>query len=89
MAAGHFGSSLLLLRVECLLQSVNTFPFVQTLNMMYNDFISPKRRLIILTQILMYFTYCDNNTKEIMHYLKLYIDQDIDDAFKKRGLLVS
>lgn len=89
MAAGHFSSSLQLIKVECLLQPVNEFPLVQTLNMMYDVFPSPKRRLVILSQVLIYYNYCDNNPKEIMRYLKLYIDQDIEDAFKKRHLIVS
>lgn len=87
MAAGHFSSSLQLIKVECLLQPVNKFPLVKTLNMMYDVFPSPKRRLIILSQILIYYNYCENNPKELIHYLKLYIDQEIDDTFKKRHLI--
>jgi len=89
MAGGHFSSALQLIKVECLLQPVNKFPLVQTLNMMCDVFPSPKRRLIILSQILIYYNYCENNPKEMMHYLKLYIDQDIEDTFKKRHLIVS
>ncbi|XP_026822086.1 uncharacterized protein LOC113560423 [Rhopalosiphum maidis] len=87
MAAGHFSSSLQLVKVECLLQPVDKFPFVQTLNMMYDVFLSSKRRLIILSQILLYYNYCENNPKEMMRYLKMYIDQDIEDALKKRHLI--
>lgn len=89
MVHGHFSSSLQLIKVECLLQPVKQFPLVQTLNMIYDVFTSPKRRLIILSQILIYYNYYENNPKEIMHYLKLYMDQDIDDTFKKRHLIVS
>jgi len=89
MASGHFSSSLQLIKVECLLQSVEKFPLVQTLKMIYDVFLSPKRRLIILSQILIYYYYNENNPKEMMHYLKLYMDQDIDDTFKKRHLIVS
>jgi len=89
MAAGHFSSSLQLIKVECLLQPVDKFPLVQTLKMMYDVFPSPKRRLIILSQILIYYNYCENNPKEMMRYLKMYIDQDIEDTFKKRHLIVS
>ena len=35
------------------------------------------------------YNYCENNPKEMMRYLKLYIDQDIKDTFKKRQLMVS
>lgn len=89
MASGHFNSSLQLIKVECLLQPVDKFPVVKTLNMLYEVFPSPKRRLIILSQILLYYYYYENNPKELMHYLKLYLDQDIDDTFKKRHLIVS
>lgn len=89
MAAGHFSSSLQLIKVECLLQPVDTFPLVKTLNMMYDVFPSPKRRLVILSQILIYYNYCENNPKEMMRFLKMYIDQEIDDTFKKRHLIVS
>lgn len=88
MASGHFNSSLQLIKVECLLQPANKYPFVETLNLLYDVFPSPKRRLIILSQILIYYYY-ENNSKEIMHYLKLYMDQDIDDIFKKHHLIVS
>ncbi|XP_025197118.1 uncharacterized protein LOC112595929 [Melanaphis sacchari] len=87
MAAGHFSSSLQLIKVECLLQPVDKFPLVQTLKMMYDVFPSPKRRLIILSQILIYYNYCENNPKEFLRYLKMYIDQDIEDTFKKRHLI--
>lgn len=88
MASGHFNSSLQLVKVECLLQPVNKYPLIETLNLIYDVFPSPKRRLIILSQILIYYCY-ENNSKEIMHYLKLYMDQDIDDALKKHHLIVS
>ncbi|CAI6343167.1 unnamed protein product [Macrosiphum euphorbiae] len=86
-AAGQFRSALQLIRVECLLQSVNTFPYVNTLNMMYDDFSNPVRRLTILLHLLMYYNYCEKNPKEMMRYLKLYIDQDVDDTLKKRHLI--
>jgi len=89
MAAGDFSSSLQLIKVECRLQPVDKFPLVQTLKMMYDVFPSPKRRLIILSQILIYYNYYENNPKKLMHYLKMYIDQDIEDTFKKRHLIVS
>jgi len=89
MASGHFNSSLQLIKVECLLQPVEKFPLVQTLKMIYDVFLSPKRRLIILSQILIYYYYYENNPKEMIHYLKLYMDQDIDDTFKKHHLIVS
>lgn len=89
MSGGHFGSSLQLIKVECLLQPVEKFPLVKTLDMIYDVFTNPKRRLIILSQILIYYNYYENNPKEIMRYLKLYMDQDIDDIFKKRHLIVS
>lgn len=89
MSAGHFNSALQLIKVECILQPVDQFPLVQTLNMLYDVFPSPKRRLIILSQILLYYYYYENNPKEMMHYLKLYMNQDIDDEIKKSNLIVS
>lgn len=89
MAAGQFNTALQLIKVECLLQSVNTFPYVHTLNMMYDNFQSPARRLIIVLHLLMYYNNCEKNPKEMIRYLKLYIDQDIDDTIKKRRLIVS
>eukprot|EP00102_Acyrthosiphon_pisum_P021228 XP_016658438.1 PREDICTED: uncharacterized protein LOC107883282 [Acyrthosiphon pisum] len=86
-AYGNFNSSLQLIKVECLLQSVHEFPYVQTLNEMYNDFQNPKRRVTILIHILMYYNFCENNPKEMMRYLKLYTDQDIEDTFKKCQLM--
>jgi len=86
---GNFNSSMQLLKVECLLQPINKFPYVQTLNKMYNDFQNPKRKLTILIHILMYYNYYDYNPKKIMIYLKLYVDQDIEDSIKKRQLMVN
>jgi len=88
MAAGKFYSALQFIKVECLLQPVNKFPYVQTLNTIYNNSENPKRRLTILFHILIYFNYCEQNPKEMMRYLKLYIDQDIQDAVKKSHLIV-
>jgi len=89
MAAGQFGSSLQLIIVECLLQSVEQFPFVKTLKKMYNDFQDPNRRLIIISQILLYYTLIENNPEKILKYLKLYLDEDIEDTYKKHNLIVS
>jgi len=89
MAAGQFGSSLQLIIVECLLQSVEQFPFVKTLKKMYSDFPDPNRRLIIILQILLYYTIIENNPEKIMKYLKLYLDEDIEDKYKKHNLIVS
>ncbi|KAL5240438.1 hypothetical protein ACI65C_007848 [Semiaphis heraclei] len=87
MAAGNFYSALQYVKVECLLQPVNKFPYVQTLNKMYNDFENPQRRITILSHILIYFNYCEQKPKEMMRYLKLYMDQDIQDAVKKSRLI--
>jgi len=83
-AYGDFSSSLELIKIECLLQSVYTFPYVQTLNYLYDIYQNPYSRVIILMHMLIYYNNCENNPKEIMHYLKLYIDQDIADISKKR-----
>jgi len=88
-AYGNFNSSLQLIKVECLLQSVHEFPYVQTLNDLYDVFPNPNTRVIILLHILVYYNYCEKIPKEMMHYLKLYIDLDIADIVKKRKLMVS
>lgn len=88
MAGGNFKCSLKLIKVECLIKPVTEYPIVQSLNMIYDVFNSPKRRLIILSQLLMYFYYIENNPKEMMRYLKLYMDQDIDDTIKLQNLMV-
>lgn len=87
VASGQFSSSLHLIKVECLLQPVNKFPFVKTLNMMYEVFQNPNRRIIILSQILFYYYYSEYNPKEMVRYLKLYLDEDIEDTYKKRNLI--
>lgn len=89
MDAGDFNSSMQLIKVECLLQPVNSFPYVRSLNMMYDNFTAPSRRLIILIHILIYYIFCENNPSEMMRYLKMYIDQEIDDILKLRYLTVS
>lgn len=89
MAAGSFSSALQLLKVDCLLRPAKEFPIVETLNMIYSVFPSPQRRLIVLSQILIYYYYFENNPKELMHYLKLYLEQEIDDTLKKKYLIVS
>lgn len=86
MDAGDFNSSMQLIKIECMLQSVNSFPYVQSLNMMYDNFPTPSRRLIILIHILMYYNFCENNPSELMRYLKMYTDQEIDDILKLRYL---
>lgn len=89
MAAGRFNTALQLIKVECRLQPVNEFSYVQKLNEMYENFLSPLRSLKILLHILIYYNYCEKNPKEMMRYLKLFIEQDIEDTFKKRILFVS
>lgn len=78
-----------LIKVECFLKSVHEYPIVQSLNMMYDVFPSPKRRLTILSQILMYYYLYGINPKDIMNYMDKYLDQETDDASKKFTLLVS
>ncbi|XP_050432046.1 uncharacterized protein LOC126840397 isoform X2 [Adelges cooleyi] len=87
MSGGHFSSAIQLVKVECLLQPVHKYPFVQSLKLIYEVFTSAKRRLIILSQVLMYLYFVEDNPKELMRYLKLYMDQDIDVTFKKRHLI--
>lgn len=89
MASGHFNSAMLLVKVECLLQTIDRYPFVNTLNMICQEFPSPKRRLIVISQILFYYCLIEQNPKELMRYLQIYMDQDIDDKIKRRHLIVN
>ncbi|VVC43924.1 Hypothetical protein CINCED_3A023412 [Cinara cedri] len=86
VVGGTFRCAITLFKVECLLQPTGQFPFVQTLNMIYDTFISPERRLIILCLILIYYHSCERNEQELMHYLKLYMDQDTDNDKKRLQL---
>lgn len=76
-----------LLKVEFLLKP-NSYSLAQKLNNLYEVFLCPKRRLIILSLLLLQYTY-ENNAERVMHYLKLYMDQDIDNELKKYHLCVS
>lgn len=89
MASGSFSCSLQLVKVECMLQSVDEYPFVKTLDLICEVFPSPKRMLIVLSQILMYYYFKGNNPTQLMHYLKMYMDQDIDDKSKLHQLTVN
>lgn len=77
-----------LLKIDCYLNPVDSFSYIQTLKMIYEVFPSPKRRLIILTQMLLYY-YDTENPKELIFSLKLLLDQDIEDVLKKQHLIVS
>lgn len=89
MSAGFFSSAIQLMKVECILQPMDEFPYIKNLNMIYDMYPSPNRRLTILCHILMFYVYCEDNPKRMMHYTKLYLDQDINDSTKKQQLSVS
>lgn len=89
MAGGHFSSALRLVKVECLIGPATKYSFVGTLNMIYEHFQHPLRRLLILSQTLLYCYYYEKSPKVMMRYLKLYMDLDINDTFKKHCLTVS
>lgn len=86
---GSFSSSLQLLKVQCLLKSVNDFPVVQYLNALYYKYDSPKRRLIIISQLLLYYIFIENNPKQLLHYLNIYLNEDINYIQKKYHINVS
>lgn len=88
MLSGHFGSALQLIKVESRLQTADKFSYINALNLLYENFPSPQRRLVILSNVLTYY-YAEENAEKVMHYLKLYLDQTIDNAVKKRILAVS
>lgn len=89
MAAGNFTSAMQLVKVKSLIKPVNKYPIIGTLNMIYDNYQHPLKRLLILSQILIYCYYYEKSPKIIMYYLKLYMDQDIFDIFKKHCLIVS
>lgn len=88
-SGGSFSSSLQLLKVECLLDSVKNCPVVPYLNYLYEAHTCPKRRLIIITQILLYYIYIEINPKILLNYLNIYLNQDIDYVQKKQHITVS
>lgn len=88
LSCGQFRCAMQLLKVECNLNTIDSFPYIKTLKMIYEVFSSPKRRLIILTQMILYY-YDTDNPKELIYTLKLYLDQDIEDELKKQQLIVS
>lgn len=84
-----FSSSLQLLKVECILKNVYDFPVVQYLNSLLDIYNCPKRRLIIISQILLYFIFIEKNQEQLLHYLNDYLNEDIDDVQKKLHIVVS
>lgn len=88
LSFGQFRCAMQLLKVECHLNPIDSFPYIKTLKMIYEVFPSPKRRLIILTQMILYY-YDTENPKELINTLKLFLDQDIEDTLKKQQLIVS
>lgn len=85
---GSFSSSLQLFKVECLLKSKEDFPVVQYLDSLYEKYKSPKFRLIITSQILLYYIYIEKNPKQLLHYLDVYLNEDIDYVQKKHHINV-
>lgn len=83
-----FGQVFELLRVECCLHSIDQFPFIVALNKIFDAFPSPIRRLTVTKHMLMYYYY-KNEPKEFTRCLKLYLDQNVDDALKNWYLFVS
>lgn len=88
MTAGTFQCAMDLFSVECLLHPREQFQFVDRLNKIYDCFLNPRRRCIVLAQILIFYCH-ENDPKEAMHYLKLFIDQDTDESWKKEYLKAS
>ncbi|VVC43505.1 Hypothetical protein CINCED_3A010833 [Cinara cedri] len=84
---GSFSSSLQLLKVECLLDSDNNFSIVLYLDFLYELYTCPMRRLIIVNQILLYYTYIEANPKALINYLDIYLNQDIDYVQKKQQII--
>lgn len=88
-SSGIFSSSLQLLKVECILKDVCDFPVVQYLNSLLDTYDCPKRRLIIISQILLYYTFIEKNPEQLLHHLNNYLNQNIDDVQKKHHIVVS
>lgn len=86
--SGSFSSSLQLLKVECHLKS-DRFPIVAYLNSLYKKYECPKTRLIIVSQILLYYIYNEKNQFQLLYYLNVYLNEDIDDIQKKQHIDVS
>lgn len=78
-----------MLKVECLLKSSDVFPVEQYLNSLYERYEDPKRRLIIVSQLIFYSIFNENNSKKTLHYLNIYLNEDISYRQKKYNINVS
>lgn len=79
-----------MLKMECLIKPIDKIPFIETLIDAYDTFpTNEKGRIKFLSQILLYYTYCEEDKDKIIHYFQLFMDQPFDNAFKYRHLIVS
>lgn len=79
-----------MLKVECILKPLDEIPFIETLINAYNTLPSnEKGKIKLLSQILLYCTYCEKEKDKIIYYFKLFMDQPFDNVFKHLHLIVS
>lgn len=76
------------MEIECRTKSPEEVDFIQTFNDAFNMFKNDISRIKFISQILLYCTYYQKDQDQIMHFLKLFMDQPFDDAFKYRHLIV-
>lgn len=80
----------MLIKVECLLSSVDNFPVVQYLRLLYASCTGAKKKRCISAQILLYYMYNENdNKKELLYCLDTYLNEHIDLVLKKNYISVS
>jgi len=85
-----FSASIHLLRAESELKfNFSVISYLKSLLEIYTD--SPKKRLIIISQILLYYVYVcnENNEEQLLHYLDKYLNENINNTYKKYYIYVS
>lgn len=71
-----------LLKIECLLKPPDEVLLIETLVDALEIFTNIKTKVIILSQILLYCTYYKKDQDKLLDFLKLFMDQPLNDAFK-------
>lgn len=80
----------MLIKVECLLSSVDNFPVVQYLRLLYASCTGSKKKRHISSQILLYYMYNENDNKtELLYCLDTYLNDHVDFVLKKNYISVS
>lgn len=77
------------MQIECYFKSPEEIPFIQTFMDAFNMFKNDKGRMKFISHILLYCTYYKKDQDQLMHFLKLFMNEPFDNAFKYRHLKVN